>query len=71
MADLPGLTRRAADALKPFMDQALRLEREGYLDKPAAGHAIGFTTSEWRELLAAFRESQALAEGVCDWTWFV
>lgn len=69
----PGLTRRAAAALKPFMDEAFRLERYGFL-RPVATRAdplgqvhrvsASFLTSQWEELLAAFRESQRVVEGV-------
>jgi hypothetical protein len=59
------ITPRAAEALKPFMDEGLRLEREGYFGPTYRSlTAGGFLLSEWRELLAAWRESQAVCEGI-------
>jgi hypothetical protein len=62
MSDLPGLTKRAAEALKPVMDQLLDEERAG--PPFPKGVRLYLAQDEWRELLAAFRESQREAEGV-------
>ena len=61
MVDFLRITPRAAAALKPFLDAALRREREGW----DGVHPV-FHTSEWSELLAAWRESQAVCEGIVD-----
>ena len=69
MADFLKITPRAAEALKPFMDEALRLERRGSLspDGRRLNHTVdlcGFTIAQWRELIAAWRESMVEAEGI-------
>lgn len=63
---LPGLTQRAAEALKPFVDAALTLEREGFLNVglPTKETSVRIDLAVWRELLAALRESQLVAEGI-------
>jgi hypothetical protein len=64
MSDCLPITPRAAEALKPFMDKALQLEREGSFGLPIDWTAGGFLLSDWRELVDAWRESQAVCEGI-------
>ena len=65
MADFLKITPRAAEALKPFIDQALWLEQMGLLSSPSPTmEAASFTTAEWGELIAAWRESMVEAEGI-------
>lgn len=65
---LPGLTKRAAEALKPFVDRAMDLERRGLLADSSfptdVSVSLFFRQSQLRELLAALRESQREAEGI-------
>jgi hypothetical protein len=52
------MPRALAEALKPFIDHALFLERLGFLDETAPGDMpiVGFQAGQWRALLAAFEE---------------
>lgn len=68
---LPGLTRRAAEALKPFVDECLRAEEHGWLS-PDPGQRdiardvvyLAIEPAQLIELLAALRESQREVEGI-------
>jgi hypothetical protein len=55
------ITMRAAEALKPVLDQALAYERDFPELEP---EPIFLSAREREELLSAFRESRFLAEGV-------
>ena len=61
----PGLTARAAAELVLFLDEATRLDRQCLLAQ-AGDHqiAVGFTAAEWTEILAAFRDSMRVEEGI-------
>lgn len=61
----PTISRRRAEALKPFIDHALALHRGGWLENPTAridGFG-GLLASDWSELIEAFKPETVSVEG--------
>jgi hypothetical protein len=50
----PIINKRAAEALKPFIDTALLLQRENLLQN-ALDEPVYFTADVWLELIEAFK----------------
>lgn len=63
----PTISRRRAEALKPFIDRALALQQNGLLSDRCRDDqtviAGVFTVQEWWELVEAFKPEAVSVEG--------